>query len=61
MTDKFTAITAILAEADPVELASLTFEDLCRRHGADYRRMNLLFYDNFGISGDEIIAQLTDR
>ena len=60
MNDKFTAIASFLAEAGPADLASLTFDDLCRRHGASPRRMNLIFYDNFGMSGDEVIAQVRD-
>ena len=59
MNDQFTAIASFLAEADPADLASLTFNDLCHRHGASSRRMNNLFYDHFGMSGDEIIFQLT--
>ena len=60
MNDQFTTIASFLAEAGPADLASLTFDDICRRHGASPRRMNLLFYDNFGMSGDEAIMQLTD-
>ena len=60
MTDQFTSIASFLAEADLDDLASLTFDEICRRSGASSRRMNNLFYDNFGMSGDEIIADLTD-
>ena len=60
MTDKFIAITAFLSEADAADLAYLTFDNLCRRHGADARRMDWLFYETFGISGDEILSQFAD-
>ena len=60
MTNNFFAIAAFLAEADPAELAFLTFDEICRKHAACPRRMNLLFYDNFGMCGDGIIARLTD-
>lgn len=60
MTDKFTTIASFLAETDPSDLASLSFDDLCRRHGTSSRRMNNLFYDNFGMSGDEVMAHLAE-
>ena len=47
MKNNFFAIAAFLAEADPAELAFLTFDEICRKHAACPRRMNLLFYDNF--------------
>ena len=59
MKDQFTTIATFLSEADPADLASMTFNDLCRRHGASPRCMNNLFYDRFGMSGDEIIFRLT--
>ena len=36
---------------------TLTFEDVCHRFGADLREMDNLMYENFGMSGDEIIGQ----
>ena len=61
MNDKFTAIASFLAEADPADLTSLTFDQICHRHGVSPRRMNLLFYDNFGMCGDDVVAQLVIR
>ncbi len=58
MTDQFTTIATFLSDADPADLVSMTFNDLCRRHGASPRCMNNIFYDHFGMSGDEVIAQL---
>ena len=58
MTDQFTSIASFLAEADLADLASLTFDEICRRSGASPHRMNNLFYDNFGMSGDEIVCHI---
>lgn len=61
MKSQFETIVTYLLEADRAVLKTLTFDSLCRRHGASPRRMNLIFYDNFGMSGDEVIAQLVIR
>ena len=49
---------AFLCEADPCSLRTLTFDDVCNRYEADLPQMERLLYDNFGMSGEEIIGQL---
>lgn len=55
MTDSFFTIAAFLAEADTSCLAALAFDDICSLQGADSRRLNMLFHDHFGMSGDEVM------
>jgi hypothetical protein len=58
MKKKFATIMAFLCEADPCSLRALTFEEICERYAGDPRQMERLLYDNFGMSGEEIIGQL---
>jgi len=54
---EFETISAFLSETDWNVCFTLTFEDVCRRFGADSRNVDHLMYDTFGMSGDEIIEQ----
>lgn len=58
MKTKFAKVLAFLCEADTRSLGALTFDDVCYRYEADPPQMERLLYDNFGMSGEEIIEQL---
>ena len=50
-SQKFELICGVLAETDWNVHFTVTFDDVCRRYGADPRRMDNMFYDRFGMSG----------
>lgn len=56
-SQKFELICGVLAETDWNVHFTVTFDDVCRRYGADPRRMDNMFYDRFGMSGEEMIEQ----
>ena len=61
MLTRFQSLCSFLADADPLELSSVTFEDLCRSYHADPVMVDRTFYSVFGMSGDEIMQQLAKK
>ncbi len=58
MKQKFTSLVAFFSEADSGDLSGMTFDELCVSFNADPTYMDRMLYDDFGMSGDEIIEQL---
>ena len=52
MEEKFTVMCSELIEKGTGEHED--FRSLCNRMGADEIHMNNLFYENFGVSGEEV-------
>ena len=52
---EFETITAFLSQTDWNAHYTMTFKDVCRRFGADCRRMDNLMCETFGMSGEELI------
>ena len=61
MLIRYQSLCSFLAGADPHDLSSLTFEDLCRRFHADPVMVDRSFYSVFGMSGDEIMWELMKK
>ena len=55
MNHKFKQICARLASADPGIIGSLDFESICEEYGAEPKLIDNMFYDTFGMSGEELI------
>ena len=55
MLTKLQSLCTFLADADPQDLRSVSFEDVCRRFYADPISVDRAFYSVFGMCGDEII------
>ena len=52
---KFDRLAQMLEEAGPAELASVDFRQICRMLDVRQKDMDRYIYDNFGVSGDEIL------
>ena len=61
MLTRFQSLCYFLTDADPQELCSVTFEDLCLCFHADPVLVDRSFYSVFGMSGDEIMQALTKK
>ena len=61
MLTRYQSLCSFLAEADTYTLSSSTFEDVCRRYHADPVMVDRSFYSVFGMSGDEIMQELTKK
>ena len=61
MKKKFESIAAFLADTDWNAHCTMTFEDVCRRFGADPILMDNMMYDALGMSGDEIIGKYREE
>ena len=57
MKNEFNAIVAVLSETDWNVSFTVTFADVCRSFDVDPVRMDRMFYDTFGMSGDEMLEQ----
>lgn len=55
MNSRFKQVCIRLLAADHDVLGSIDFDSICVECGADPKRLNNMFYDIFGMSGDELI------
>lgn len=52
----FERLCSILSDRKVFRSKAACFEDICREIGADRVTMDNLFYERFGMSGDEIMS-----
>lgn len=57
MLTKFQSLCSFLADADPQDLMSVSFDDVCRRFHVNPINVDCALYSVFGMCGDEIIRQ----
>ena len=57
--EKFDELCRHLLEIDMYVLRSVAFPELCHEHGADVREMDNMFYSVFGVSGEDVLLQLS--
>ncbi len=55
-SEKFESLCAILSAVNTSNCVS--FSAMCRKTGADEICMNNMFYENFGMSGEEVFYKL---
>lgn len=56
--EKFVNLCSDLSEVKGISCGN--FSDLCRKHCVDETDMDNLFYENFGMSGEEVFYKLLD-
>ena len=54
---KFELICERLSQMDRCVCHPLSFPSLCSEYGAGVRSMDNMFYDRFGMSGEEVMEQ----
>lgn len=54
---KFELICERLSKMDRCLCHTIAFSSLCSEYGAELRSMDNMFYDRFGMSGEEVMEQ----
>ena len=57
--EKFEMMCMDLLKMDMRDFRSIEFSDICREHGADEMEMDNMFYSVFGMSGEDVLLQLS--